>query len=125
MQTGMAKDAHGSDIVDCSYLSDLIEAIGEDDYRALMESFETDADNLLRALEQSAGEGDMAATKAIAHRLAGLLSQFGAFDALTIGEQIREARDLDAAVEHVSAMARLCRASAAVVLTLCNGRSAQ
>ncbi len=114
MNSGAAK-AIDCQVIDCEYLSDLIEAVGLEDYCSLVKSFTVEAEAQVLLLEQRLESGDTGAVKASAHRLAGLLSQFGAFEVVSLAERIRESRGGDDMARMVAAMAALCRASIAAI----------
>lgn len=101
--------------IDTAYIADLIEAIGSDDYRALIETFKIDTQEQMAALETGASRRDVDAMKRSAHRLAGLFAQFGAFEVARSAELIRTPSDADELEPLAQEMLRLCRLSAAAI----------
>jgi HPt (histidine-containing phosphotransfer) domain-containing protein len=77
-------------LIDCGYIAELIEAIGGDDYRTLVASFKDEAEAQVVTMQAKRNAGDIEGVKHSAHRLAGLLSQFGAFEVVGLAERIRE-----------------------------------
>jgi len=102
-------------LVDQDFVAQLIEAIGVDDYCALIGSLTQDVEAQVLSLDALADAPDPQAMKQTAHRLAGLLSQFGAFEVARVAERMFEAGSSDEVGHLAATMSKLCRASMAAI----------
>jgi len=102
-------------LVDQDFVAQLVDAIGVDDYCALIESLTQDVEAQVLSLEAGADAQDSEALKQAAHRLAGLLSQFGAFEVARVAERMFEAETSNEAGDLAATMSKLCRASMAAI----------
>lgn len=75
--------------IDHTYLAELQSAVGADELELLVEAMKLDATGLLDELQRAMDTGDAAALKRIAHRLAGVFSQFGATLIADAAERVR------------------------------------
>ena len=109
-----------SNIIDQGYVVDLIEAIGIDDYFDIVKTLQHEVDQQIATLEaQSRGsETGSESVKQTAHRLAGLLSQFGAFEVSAYAERVQDAPTANEANRLATALVDLCRASMAAIADL-------
>lgn len=76
--------------IDWTMLDDLREAVGDAAARKLAERFVADVRGIMADLPEGQGSENAARLKASAHKLAGLLSQFGAVAAATIAREIED-----------------------------------
>lgn len=105
-------------VIDRSVISDLIETIGIGDYLAIVKTLQQEVGLQISALETCAQDGGSASVKYTAHRLSGLLSQFGALRVAEYAQRMHQA-STDGEVHHLAAsMAKLCRASMVAIAEL-------
>ena len=105
-------------LIDQGQRAELIEAVGIEDYLEIVKSLRQEVEVQIRALETRASDGSADCVKKAAHRLAGMLSQFGAHQVSAHAEKVRQAASLGEAIRHAAAMASLCRASMAAIADL-------
>ena len=107
-----------SHIIDQDQVSELIEAIGIDDFCDIVKTLESEVKSQIDALETRSDADATVDVKKAAHRLAGLLSQFGAFKVTEHADRVREARTSDEVDRLAASMVDLCRASLAAIADL-------
>ncbi|MEQ1698251.1 MAG: Hpt domain-containing protein [Hyphomicrobiaceae bacterium] len=98
-------------LIDRDFVAQLIEAVGVEEYCMLIGSLTQEVDAQISVIEARAAERETEAVRQSAHRLAGLLSQFGAFQVANVAGRIWETNSLDEIERLVAAMTKLCRAS--------------
>lgn len=116
--TATARQLPDLGLVDHDFVAQLIDAVGVDEYCALVESLTRDVATQVAALDVPGAGQDPAAAKQAAHRLAGLMSQFGAFEVARIAERMIETESRDEISKMAENMTRLCRASMAAIASI-------
>ena len=107
-----------STIIDRGHVADLIDAIGIDDFIDIVKTLEHEVDLQICALEARSLASEPDNIKKTAHRLAGLMSQFGAFEVAAHAQRVREAHNGDEVNQLAASMIGLCRASMAAIADL-------
>ena len=107
-----------SQLIDLDFVAQLIDAIGTEDYCSLVVTLTQEVDVHVCNIEQRAAAGETARVKETAHRLAGLLSQFGAFEVASAAERLQLANEPKDVLRLATAMSRLCRASMSAISDL-------
>lgn len=94
--------------IDRSILAELLEIMGAEAFDTALASFDADLQTSRAALQSAAAGGDMAALRRTAHRIKGILSQFGAPGAAALAHEAEVAheRELPELATH---SARTCR----------------
>ena len=107
-----------SNAIDLEFVDDLIEAIGIEDFIDIVKTLEHEVDLQISLLQLRLRACDLESVKLTAHRLAGMLSQFGAFEVAACAERVRTA-STSADVNRLAAlMVALCRASMSAIAVL-------
>jgi HPt (histidine-containing phosphotransfer) domain-containing protein len=114
----IAKASLSAHVIDEAQVAELIEAIGIDDFFDIVATLEDEVGAQISALEAQSSAHQRDHVRLTAHRLAGLLSQFGAFKVAECAERLRQARDTDEADRLAASMVGLCRASMAALAHL-------
>lgn len=107
-----------SELIDLDFVTELIDAIGVDVYCSLIDTLSQEVTFHVGNIEQRAAAGETARVKETAHRLAGLLSQFGAFEVTSAAERLLLANEPKEVLRLAKAMSRLCRASMSAISDL-------
>lgn len=107
-----------SNVINQDHIADLIEAIGIEDYLEIVKSLTHEVELQVLALETYSRGNEIDQVKKTAHRLAGMLSQFGAHQVAESAEKVRQASTDNEVNRLAVSMAGLCRASMAAVLDL-------
>lgn len=102
-------------LIDRDFVAQLIDAVGVEEYGMLIGSLTQEVDTQLSIIEQCAAGQETDAIRHAAHRLAGLMSQFGAFQVVGVAGRIWDAKGFDEVERQVDAMTKLCRASMAEI----------
>ena len=105
-------------IIDQGHLAELIEAIGIEDFFDIVKTLEHEVNQQIVALEERSRACQAEDVKKAAHRLAGLLSQFGAFEVAAYAEKVQLAPSNDELNRLAASMVDLCRASMAAIADL-------
>ena len=107
-----------STIIDHGHVAELIQAIGIEDFLDIVKTLEHEVDQQIVALEERSRACQADDVKKTAHRLAGLLSQFGALEVAACAERVRQAPTNDEVNRLAASMVSLCRASMAAIAHL-------
>ena len=118
-----AAEQLASVVIDQVYMAHLIEAIGIVDYLDIVKTLKEEVDLQIAALESSSRGCDADGVKMAAHRLAGLLSQFGAFQVCEHAQRIRQASAIDQVSRMAASMTVLCRSSLVAIAGLPLGKA--
>ena len=105
-------------VIDATQVAELIDAIGIDDFFDIVATLEEEVDAQISALEAQSSAHERDQVRLTAHRLAGLLSQFGAVEVVECAERVRQAPDSDEVDRIASSLVDLCRASMAALADL-------
>jgi HPt (histidine-containing phosphotransfer) domain-containing protein len=79
--------------IDQAILAELVEIMGPETFGAAFASFVADLDASRRAMDVAAATGDLAAIRRNAHRIKGILSQFGVPGAAAFAHQVETAEE--------------------------------
>jgi len=79
--------------IDRSILAELLEIMGAEAFDTALASFDADLQTSRAALQSAAAGGDMAALRRTAHRIKGILSQFGAPGAAALAHEAEVAHE--------------------------------
>jgi HPt (histidine-containing phosphotransfer) domain-containing protein len=101
---------------EANYLDELRNELGEDDYFAIIETLQGDAEKQLLLLERHLKIGDLDGALRVTHRLAGLLSQFGAKTAADLARDMSVTNNLE---KHRQVVDELLALSRAALCTIC------
>ncbi len=80
----LAAGSGGDSPVDAAVLAELREAVGHETFNELIERFSIDAARILKEMGGMLEAGDHHGVRQLAHRLSGLLGQFGCHEAADI-----------------------------------------
>jgi HPt (histidine-containing phosphotransfer) domain-containing protein len=103
-------------------LDELRAAVDVADFALILGVFETDADAQLNDLQDFVCAGKHDAARRVAHRLAGLLAQFGATEAAELAHRLAGAASDPDDAETVARLLRTCRMAVADICT-CTDRN--
>ena len=118
-----ADEQMASVVIDQVYMAHLVEAIGIKDYVDIVKTLKEEVDLQISTLESCSQDCDMGGVKRSAHRLAGLLSQFGAIEVAEHAQQIRQTFASGEVSRMAASMAVLCRSSMAAIAELSLGKA--
>lgn len=116
--TTTARAKLDSGLIDHDFVSQLIDAVGVDEYCMLIGSLTQEVEAQVANLELLAAQHQVEGIRQSAHRLSGLLSQFGAFEVSSVAERIWESSNIDEIDRLAMRMSKLCRASMAAITDL-------
>jgi len=111
--------SNSTQLVDRELLRELVEAIGIDDYRLLLDSLSGEVDILTTDLLAKAAANEERGFRSGAHRLAGLLAQFGAIEAATEAERLHHGETGGDLQRLAASLRDLCRASLTTIMDVC------
>ena len=114
----MPTDQTATPMIDHSQVAELIEAIGVDDFLDIIMTLDHEVGEQIATLQQRCSSGNVDGIHKTAHRLAGLLSQFGARRVAEQAEFVREAACCEEATRLALAFISLCHASMTAINTL-------
>jgi HPt (histidine-containing phosphotransfer) domain-containing protein len=106
------------DAIDLAFVEDLIEAIGIEDFINIVKTLHHEVESQISVLEARSQAGDLESVKLSAHRLAGMLSQFGAFEVAACAEHVRLAFTSAEVRRLAAALVALCRSSLTAIAHL-------
>jgi HPt (histidine-containing phosphotransfer) domain-containing protein len=102
---------------EANYLDELRSELGEDDFCAIIETLQWDAEKQLLLLERLLQTGDLDGAQRVTHRLAGLLAQFGAKTAADLAREMSVTETLE---QHRQVIDRLLDLSRAALCAICS-----
>jgi HPt (histidine-containing phosphotransfer) domain-containing protein len=105
-----AKPAARNDILD-----ELRSAVDEADLRIILKVFQADVDAQLNDLQDFVSGGKSDSARSVAHRLAGLLAQFGATTAAETSRRLAKSASAPATSKDVTTLARAARKAVAEI----------
>lgn len=109
----MSTDGGSASHIDRTFAAELVESIGWRDYREIISGLPAEVEQQITIMEAKAIAPDTDGVRQAAHKIAGLLSQFGAFNVSRTAELLWETESDDALRELVIELAQLSREAVA------------